>query len=63
MIVRRSTKNMRLGGVCAGIAREIGWEPIQTRFAFVSLTLLSAVIPGAIIYFLLWTRVPRTTEW
>lgn len=63
MIMRRSTKNMRVGGVCAGIAREIGWKPLETRMAFVCLTLLSALVPGLLVYCVLWTRVPRTNEW
>ena len=63
MIHQRSTKNRRLGGVCAGLAREIGWGTLQTRTAFVALTLLSAVLPGTMAYLWLWTRVPHTREW
>ena len=46
-----------IAGVCAGIARRLGWSPTLVRALF----LVSCVLPGPqiVVYLLLWAVVPR----
>ena len=46
-----------IAGVCAGIARRLGWSPTLVRTLFV----VSCVLPGPqiVVYLLLWAVVPR----
>ena len=46
-----------IAGVCAGIARRLGWSPTLVRALFV----VSCVLPGPqiVVYLLLWAVVPR----
>ena len=51
-----------VGGVCAGIAEFLGWQPASIRALFALLTLLSA---GGlvIVYLVLWWMMPvRVSE-
>jgi len=54
--LRRDTRNMVLGGVCAGLARRYGLSTTGLRLAFV----ISCVLPGPqfIAYLLLWVLIP-----
>jgi phage shock protein PspC (stress-responsive transcriptional regulator) len=49
-----------LGGVCAGISKYLGIDPIWLRLAFVVLTLLG-VGSFIIIYIILWVIMPKAT--
>ncbi|MBK1782709.1 PspC domain-containing protein [Prauserella cavernicola] len=53
----RSRTNRVFGGVCAGLARRVGWEPRTMRWAFV----LSCLLPGPqfLAYLLLWIVMPK----
>ncbi len=46
-----------IAGVCAGIARRLGWSPTLVRVLFVA----SCVLPGPqiVVYVLLWVIVPQ----
>jgi phage shock protein C len=45
-----------LGGVCAGIARRLGWPPWRVRALF----LLAVLLPGPqfVLYVALWIIIP-----
>ncbi|MFD4181041.1 PspC domain-containing protein [Rhodococcus sp. NPDC058514] len=46
------------GGVCAGLARYLGWKPWLVRSLFV----LSCLLPGpqVLIYLAMWIFVPKS---
>jgi phage shock protein PspC (stress-responsive transcriptional regulator) len=59
--LRRSRRDRVLGGVCAGIARGIGVEPVIVRIAAVLLGLVSA--GGAVVaYLVAWVLIPPVTD-
>ena len=53
----RSNDRM-LGGVCAGIAEYLGWDPTLVRIAYIVLSVASVAFPGMLIYLLLWIIIP-----
>jgi signal transduction histidine kinase len=55
--VRRSSDDQLLGGVCGGIGAFVGVDPMVVRLAAVVLTLANGV--GAVLYLLLWWRLPE----
>src|SRR6185295_11541230 len=55
-VLRRDTEHRMLGGVCAGLARHIGIDPIIVRVAFVAAATAGGV--GIAIYLLAWVFLP-----
>jgi signal transduction histidine kinase len=55
-VLRRDTDNRVLGGVCAGLARHLGVDPLIVRVAFVAAATASGV--GVAVYALAWVFVP-----
>jgi signal transduction histidine kinase len=55
-VLRRDTEHRIIGGVCAGMARHIGVDPIIVRVAFVAAATAGGV--GIAIYLLAWVFVP-----
>ena len=55
-VLRRDVEHRMLGGVCAGIARHIGVDPIIVRVAFVAAATAGGV--GVAIYLLAWVFIP-----
>lgn len=53
----RETEDRYLGGVCAGIAHYLGWEPLIVRLIF--LLLLFGFGSSVIVYLVLWILVPQ----
>ncbi|NQZ74505.1 MAG: PspC domain-containing protein [Ekhidna sp.] len=53
----RSNDRM-LGGVCAGIAEYLGWDPTLVRIAYIVLSIVSAAFPGLLVYLILWIVMP-----
>ncbi|WP_462247668.1 PspC domain-containing protein [Ekhidna sp.] len=53
----RSNDRM-LGGVCAGIAEYLGWDPTLVRIAYIVLSVVSAAFPGLLVYLILWIVIP-----
>lgn len=53
----RPTQGRVLGGVCAGLGRQFGLEPVQARLLFV---LAMFVLPGSqlLVYPILWILMP-----
>jgi len=58
MAFTRSRRDKMLGGVCAGMARSLGWSPTRVRVLYVVLSILSAAFPGTLVYLILWLAVP-----
>lgn len=55
-VLSRPRRGRIIAGVCAGIARRIGWRPFFVRLIFV----LSCILPGpqVVLYLVLWIFVP-----
>lgn len=49
-------------GVCAGIARWLGWDPTAVRIAYVAVSIFSAAFPGIMAYVILWLLMPADPQ-
>jgi len=56
MVLERDTVNGLVGGVCAGLARGLGVDPLFVRLAFVVGVMCFGV--GLLPYLVLWVLVP-----
>ncbi len=56
----RDKSHAILGGVCAGLARFLGWSRTLVRVLFVLTSILSAAFPGILVYLALWILMPAT---
>jgi len=56
-VLSRPRRGRIIAGVCAGLARRLGWSPFLVRLIFV----VSCVLPGPqiIIYLALWLIIPN----
>ncbi len=55
--LRRSRTDRILGGVCGGLARSLGIDPLVVRVAVVALTVAGGT--GALLYVLAWLMLPE----
>ena len=55
--LRRSQNNKVIAGVCSGIAEWLGWKASSVRLLFIVGSLLP-VIPGFVVYIILWIVLP-----
>lgn len=55
--LRRSRADRILGGVCGGLARSLGIDPLVVRVAVVALTVAGGT--GALLYVLAWLMLPE----
>jgi phage shock protein C len=58
MPLYRSRRYRILAGVCGGIAEWLGWSPTMVRFLFVLISLITAGVPGSLVYVILWVVMP-----
>lgn len=56
--LRRSREHRIVAGVCGGIAEWLGWDPTWVRVSFVLVSLVP-LVPGLLLYALLWLLMPR----
>ncbi|NIS80457.1 MAG: PspC domain-containing protein [Anaerolineales bacterium] len=56
--LRRSTTDRRLAGVCGGLGKFFGIDPVWFRLAFV-LTALPGGVPGIPLYVICWIVIPE----
>jgi phage shock protein C len=59
--LRRSRRHRILAGVCGGIAESCGWSPTVVRILWIVFGLLP-VIPGTVLYLVLWVVVPAADD-
>ncbi len=57
--LERSISNKMVAGVCAGLAKYLGWDADKTRIVYVLVSILSAAFPGLLIYLILWFVMPE----
>jgi phage shock protein C len=48
-----------IAGVCAGLARWLGWDVTAVRIGYVLLSIFSAAFPGILVYVILWLIMPQ----
>ncbi len=56
--MKRDMENKMIAGVCAGIGKEVGIDPVLIRVAFV-LSILLGFGLGFIVYALMWILMPK----
>ena len=59
MPLYRSRRYSIIAGVCGGIAEWLGWSPTWVRILFVVTSLLTAGVPGSVLYVILWVVMPK----
>ena len=59
MKLQRSTHDVMIAGVCAGLAHELGWPVGRTRIAYVLVSIFSVAFPGILVYLVLWLVMPK----
>lgn len=55
----RSNKDKMLGGVCGGIADYLMVDPTVVRLIFALVTFFTAIVPGIMVYLIMWIVVPQ----
>lgn len=55
----RSSSDVKLAGVCAGIAKYFDLDVTLVRIVYAALTLFSAAFPGIILYILIALLTPK----
>lgn len=58
----RSSRDVMLGGVAAGLAEYFNVDPTIVRLLFVLLAFVTAGIPVIPIYLILWLVMPRNPD-
>lgn len=53
------SRDRMLGGVCGGIALQLGWPPDRLRVVWAILTFITGVLPGIVVYVALWFVMPE----
>jgi phage shock protein C len=51
-----------IGGVCAGLAEFVGWQPNAVRALYVFVSIMSAAFPGILAYLVLWWVMPPPSD-
>jgi len=61
-LLRRSRTNKWLGGICAGLGKFFGIDPVIWRLIFIIGSLFSFIMPFVFIYAIMWIVIPREEE-
>jgi len=59
MALGRPRSNKMIAGVCAGLARALGWDVTLVRILYVLVSIFSAAFPGILVYIILWILIPE----
>jgi len=59
-VLRRSRTNRVIGGVCGGLGRYLGIDPVLLRVAFVVLAIAGG--GGFLLYLVAWVLIPEERE-
>lgn len=55
--LRRSPARI-VGGVCGGLAAHFGAAPGTLRWGYAALTVVGFLLPGVLVYLILWLALP-----
>lgn len=58
----RSSKDVMVAGVLAGLAEHFDNDPTLWRLAFIIFLLITGVMPGLLIYIIAWVVIPKAPE-
>ena len=58
----RSTTDVKIGGVCAGIAHYFDVDPTWIRVAYAVFTIVTCIFTGILLYFILYLIIPKDTS-
>ncbi|GMU23235.1 MAG: PspC family transcriptional regulator [Phycisphaerae bacterium] len=58
-LLRRSSENRMIAGVCGGLAEYFGMDPVLMRVLYVVGSIISAAFPGLLVYIVLWIIIPE----
>ena len=59
-VLRRSTSDRVIAGVCGGLGRYLGIDPVMIRIAFVLLVVTGGF--GVLLYVIAWIAIPEQAE-
>jgi phage shock protein C len=57
--LKRSREDRMIAGVCGGFAKYIVSDPTIVRLIFALVTVFTAIIPGVLIYIIMWIIIPK----
>jgi phage shock protein PspC (stress-responsive transcriptional regulator) len=57
-VLRRSRRHRIIAGVCGGLAEWLDWNVTLVRLLFIAGSLIP-IIPGFVVYLILWVFVPN----
>ncbi len=58
----RSKTDVKLAGICGGIAEMFGLDPTLVRLAVFFIILATGIFPGLLTYFVAWWIIPQTIQ-
>ncbi|MBK9139592.1 MAG: PspC domain-containing protein [Verrucomicrobia bacterium] len=59
MTLTRPRQGRLIAGVCAGLARHLGWSASRVRLVYILCSILSVAFPGILVYLALWFLMPN----
>ncbi len=60
--LRRPRNDRIVAGVCSGVGRAIGIDPMWVRIAYGLLTFTTVLVPGLILYIILTLAIPNEED-
>lgn len=57
--LRRPQHPRLIGGVCAGLAKWLGWDRAVVRLIFALFALATSLFPAVVLYGVLWLAIPE----
>ncbi|HUF28381.1 MAG TPA: PspC domain-containing protein [Gemmatimonadaceae bacterium] len=57
--LKRSTNERMIAGVVGGLAEYFSIDPTLARVGYVVISLVSAAVPGILLYAILWLLIPE----
>ncbi len=58
-LLRRSMANRQIAGVCGGLGEYFGLDATLVRVCYVLLSIPSVMLPGLLVYIILWVLIPE----
>jgi phage shock protein C len=62
-LLRRSSENRMIAGICGGLAEYFGMDPVLMRVLYVVGSIVSVGFPGILVYILLWIIIPERQDY
>lgn len=62
-VLRRSSRDCIIAGVCGGLAEFFGLSSFNVRLIYVLASICSVAFPGILVYIMLWLTIPKEGEY